>query len=477
MKFPLNGCLTAALLLTAWSHTLVAGAEPAAAAEPVDIGSRLEPFVDRTLIDTMRGASLKLHSPVPREVVWEPEVPWESTSAAYFTVLRDEDGFKMVYRASPRDEPDAVCLMTSEDGITWQRPELNLFEFRGSKQNNIIWRGGPWRTTTNFAPFRDTRPGVPPEEQYKALAGSPLHAFGSPDGIHWKLLVEKPVLTGHNFDSQNVAFWDPRRECYMAFVRHRVGGGIRWVASSTSTDFRTWSTPEPIRTAGVPPEHLYTNATAPYFRAPHIYFSFMKRFQPDRMKFNEGVSDAVFLTSRDGIHFDRTFREALIRPGRDRRNWSARSNMPAWGLVQTADDEMSLYVLEMYRTHGIRVRRATFRLDGVASIHAGRPAGEIVTRPLTFTGAELVLNTATSGAGSVRVELQDTDGKPLPGYTAADCDEFYGDEIAVAVTWKGKSDVAALSGQAVRLRFVLDDADVYSFRFRAAAKPDDDQAK
>lgn len=446
-------------------------AQPALPAElPIEIGSRLEPMVDKHLIDkTTGGTRLRLHPPLPREVVWKPDAAWESTSAAYFTVFRDGELFRMYYRGSPRDMPDVVCMMTSSDGVQWERPKLGLFDFRGSKENNIVWTGGPFRTSVNFAPFRDTRPGVPDNERYKALAGSPIHAFASADGIHWRLLVEKPVLTGTNFDSQNVAFWDERRNCYVAFMRHRLEGNVRFVSTSTSADFRKWTERVPIDTGDAPIEHLYTNGTAPYFRAPHIYFSFMKRFVPERNKYNEGVSDVVFLTSRDGRHFDRTFLEALIRPGLDPRSWAARSNMPAWGLVQTGEQEMSIYYLQNYRTHGIQVRRGTFRLDGVASAHGGVPGGELTTKALQFKGSRLVLNFSTSAAGSIQVEIQDPQGKPVPGFGLSDCHEMFGDEIERAVSWMGGPDVGQLAGKPVRLRFVLRDADLYSLRFR---KPD-----
>ena len=57
------------------------------------------------------------------------------------------------------------------------------------------------------------------------------------------------------------------------------------------------------------------------------------------------------------------------------------------------------------------------------------------------------------------------DGKPLPGFSLEDCLEHYGDSVEQIVSWKGGSDVSSLAGKPVRLRFVLADGDVYSFRF------------
>ena len=90
----------------------------------------------------------------------------------------------------------------------------------------------------------------------------------------------------------------------------------------------------------------------------------------------------------------------------------------------------------------------------------------MTTRPLRFAGSQLSLNFATSAAGSLRVEIQDTSGRPLPGFGLDDCPEIFGDTIDRTVQWHDGSDVSALAGQTVRLRFALKDADLYSFQFR-----------
>jgi hypothetical protein len=62
--------------------------------------------------------------------------------------------------------------------------------------------------------------------------------------------------------------------------------------------------------------------------------------------------------------------------------------------------------------------------------------------------------------------VQDAEGRPLPGYALADSGEIYGDEIEQAVTWKDGSDLSHVAGEAVRLRFVMRDADLYAIRFK-----------
>ena len=89
-----------------------------------------------------------------------------------------------------------------------------------------------------------------------------------------------------------------------------------------------------------------------------------------------------------------------------------------------------------------------------------------MTKPLTFGGRELMMNYSTSAAGRIRVEIQDADGKPIPGFTLADAEEMYGDTLQRTVPWKSGGNVSQLAGKPVRLRFVLKDADLYAIQFR-----------
>ena len=138
--------------------------------------------------------------------------------------------------------------------------------------------------------------------------------------------------------------------------------------------------------------------------------------------------------------------------------------MPAWGIVETGPNEFSMYVSEHYGWPDNRLRRITVRRHGFGSAHATFGGGEFTTRPLTFTGNKLVLNYATSAAGSIAVEIQDESGKPLPGYAIADMKPLFGDELDAAISWKTRPDVSDLAGKPVRLRFVMKDADLFSLR-------------
>jgi hypothetical protein len=431
----------------------------------LNVGSRLELFVDGYLIDTMTGLTRELHQPTLREAVISFDAPWEGPTTGFVTILRDEDRYRLYFPSDRGNEPSLTAYAESPDGIHWTKPNLGIVEFNGSKENNLIWAGPLMH---NFNPFRDRNPAAREDERYKALGGDPAYAFVSSDGLHWRKMQEEPVITQGAFDSQNLAFWDEGQEQYVAYLRH-FQDGVRTIRRATSPDFLHWTPTEPLDFGDAPLEHLYTNAITPYFRAPHLLIGLPMRFVPDRQRIAvhpyPGVSDGVFMTSRDGLHFQR-FLEAFIRPGLGDENWTERTNMPAWGIVPTGPEEISVYWVEHYRHPTIRLRRGTLRPDGFVSVHAPYAGGEFVTKPLVFAGKELVINYSTSAVGSVRVEIQEAAGPPLADYTLADCPEVYGDEIEQVVAWKGGSDVSALAGRPVRLRFVLKDADLYALRFR-----------
>ena len=455
------------------SPVMTAGTPPTA----IQIGSRWELLVDEYLIDNMTGqVALRLHSPIPREVVLVHDRPWEGNTCGYHTIFQDGDLYRMYYRGWHYDNqtqkqthPAVVCYAESHDGINWTRPDLGLVEFNGSKKNNIILDGVG---THNFVPFKDGNPNSAPEARYKAVARGEdqyhkaLLAFQSPDAIHWEPIRPEPIITDGAFDSQNLAFWDSHRAEYRCYFRD-FRQGVRDIKTCTSKDFVHWTRPQWLQYPDAPKEHLYTNQIQAYYRAPHLFVGFPTRYIPDRGSLTEGL----FMSSRDGRVFHR-WGQAIVRPGQNQDRWYNRSNYLWLGLVETtsnlpgAGKELSLYSNERYyKGPGGKTRRYTYRIDGFVSLSATLQGGEAITKPLVFEGKTLKMNIATSAAGSIRIELQDGDGTPIPGYTLADCPVVFGDQIDRTIAWKRGSDVSSLAGRPVRLRFVLHDADIYAFGF------------
>ena len=279
------------------------------------------------------------------------------------------------------------------------------------------------------------------------------------------------------------------------------GSGLRGsrygrdILTATSTDFVHWTDSVYVNYNEGRPSELYTNQVTPYYRAPHLFLGFPTRYvergwseelealpEMDHRRMRAAISerygtaltDGMFMSSRDGYSFN-LWQESFIRPGlRPRDNWTYGDNFQNWGVVVTpptiagAPEELSFYVREGYWRDGASVlRRYTMRVDGFASVQASLEGGELVTKPLIFAGRELVLNFSGSAAGSVRVELlRDQMNAPIEGFSLKECVELLGDDLERVVRWQDDRKLGGLAGTPVRLRFVLRDAELFSFRFR-----------
>jgi hypothetical protein len=482
---------------------------PATAADPIDVGSRRELFVDDYLIDSMTKVELKVHEPVRREISMTFDKPWEGCGGGYVTVFQDGDKYRMYYHAwqvpgngSPYPvHPLVIAYAESSDGIQWTRPNLGLFAFGGSKDNNIVLADIKGTECHDLSPFVDKNPKATPEGKYKAVGFAPyfkpsgLWAFQSPDGVHWTAMQDGPVYTQGAFDTQNIAYWSEREGRYVLYYRVFVDG-VRHIERAVSDDFLHWTREGLLDFGNGAPtigEQFYVNQIKPYYRAEHILIGFPARYvdrgltpstyelpEPEFRKqrfaasprYGTAVTDSVLITSRDGKTFRRSD-DVFLRPGlRTRYNWSYGDNYIAWHVVETAptdDDtprEMSLYATEAYFTQNFsRLRRYTLRIDGFVSAHAKHDQGELVTKPLVFQGKRLSVNFAASAAGFAKIELRDADGKPIPGFTEADADVLCGDSLDRTASWKGNRDVSSLAGKPIRMRLVLSEADVYSWKF------------
>jgi hypothetical protein len=434
---------------------------------PLEIGNRLSLFVDDYLVDSLQGdIRREIVLPEPKEVVFVADQPWEGNTSGYYTLFQDGDVYRMIYRGWQHDQdkkavhPEVTCYAESKDGITWVRPKLGLFDWNGSKENNIVWLGPG---SHNFTAFRDTNPECSPDAVFKAFGGSGgkgglsrgLLPFKSADCKEWKLLQDEPVITHGAFDSQNLAFWDPDREEYRAYWRY-FGNGVRAIRTATSKDFLHWENEADVTyPETTPAEHLYTNAIQKYFRAPHLFIGFPTRYEPKSQQV-----EPILMTSRDGVHFKRWSDPVVPRTAPKDRNHN-RSNYMAWGMLQLPDkpNEISVYATEnYYETTPGRLRRFVYRTDGFVAVRAGDEGGELTTRPLVYGGEPLVLNFKTSDGGSINVVAHDRSGQVI-GVS----EPLRGDSINAPVRWIQQIDSQT---PVVRLKFQMTNAELFSIRLK-----------
>ncbi|MBT4693383.1 MAG: hypothetical protein HOB73_08575 [Planctomycetaceae bacterium] len=503
----LNPIFIAISTLLSVSLAPIVGAEelPASA---TNITSRRELFVDDALVEKISGqARFQLHSPTRREIAIQYKEPWEGNASGYSTIIQDSDVYHMFYRGHKyivddkqlrQAQSEVTCYAHSSDGIHWIKPKLGLFDWRGSKENNIVFLGSP--ETHNFAPFIDANPNCPDDERFKAIGGTVtskgLWTFKSADGIHWSRKSDKAVVTKGAFDSHNACFWDTKSNRYVMYVRYFSEGafkGLRSIGVAFSTDFETWTDPVGITYPNSPPQQMYTNQVLPYYRASHILVGFPTRYVARKLNDHgktleplalrdkltiayercaTDLTDGIFMASRNGQSF-RRWDEAFLRPGPEAAgHWIYGDNYQAYGLWETksniegAPNDISMHFSEHAWLNDLhRQRRYTIRLDGFVSLYAPLDGGELITKPIVFTGQQLHVNYSTSAAGSLYVELQDLDGQPLSGFTQQDSLEHYGDSTEQVIRWKSGPNVSTLTGKPIRIRFILKDGDLYSYQF------------
>ncbi|MFB3825238.1 MAG: hypothetical protein ACE15B_00670 [Bryobacteraceae bacterium] len=493
----------------------------AAGAQRHDVGGRRQLFIDQRFVEGAKGIAFRVHPPVKTgEVNIDSPANWGL--GGYHSVLEAGGVYYMWYTAGA-----AVCYARSRDGIHWTKPPLELTTDETPKPNNVVigrGAGGVKGGTHGLMVFLD--PKAPEEERFRLVANPPefdrmVQVFSSPDGIHWKVTHRDAITfdknAPHHLDTQNVIFWDARLGRYVAYVRKNLreaGSQGRTVARAESDGlsfgdaakmpvvFRAGRRHpghfDPLRKTKVAVLDVYTSSVIAYpwadgayfmFPTPYYHYGAWQREFREAAPVNAGAIDVRFAASRDGIAWETYDWKPFVALGME-GEFDSRRNYMVYGIVPALNGrDMYMYYMGTNETHGWgrddrnnklleaanlaprpvarAISRVVLRRDGFVSVRAGEAGGEFTTPAMKFKGNQLVLNVDTSAAGEVQVEVQDESGKPIEGFTLADCDIIHtANEIDRPVKWNGAGTLEKLEGRAVRLRFVLRDADLYAFQFR-----------
>jgi len=452
----------------------------------LDIGLAKQVFVDGSLISSSSGVTLRMNPPRKTgERCIVADKPWESHRVcAYNTVMEDEGIYKMWYDAIADDGSRWLCYATSEDGVHWDKPALDIVPFQGRTDTNIVFPPEK-RSHEPSCVFVDTSPKCPADERYKMVcsydgpAGKGTYVFASEDGLHWRALSDRRSF--RSSDTGNVAFFDERIGRYVAYVR--VWSPMRKIGRCEFDDVREWGKETLVfgYDEQDPPDlDLYTNAAVKYPFAANVYFMFPSAYfhypDPPKGKYrNDGPLDVRLVVSRDGIDWSYVDRSPFVPLGvagefDDSAIYMTtgmiRKGAELWMYYGGYDFTHGAYDVAKDKYTGV-ISRVVLRLDGFVSADAAYSGGELVTVPVEFRGKRLELNVETSVAGSVQVEVLDATGKPIRGHTLASADAIKGNFIAKTVSWQGNSDLSDLAGRPIRLRFVMRDAKLYAFQFVA----------
>lgn len=461
----------------------------AAAAQLGDLTGRWQLFVDDHLIAektnvTRTYHAFDKHADNPLMVA---DKPWEGKTAyVYGTVLPDEDGtgYRTWYHSW--DGEYRMLYATSEDGLRWEKPELGLTEYDGSKANNILFR----ITHENHNPQVIHTPWDPDlQRQYKMMyfeygrtppdcTVTGYRGAWSPDGVHWTECPGNPVLVDDPGDVGNFV-WDPLGKRYLGYPKKFTevrGDRRRCVGYSETTIFESWPETEMVL---VPDEYddrwvaetgVEGARTDFYglcgFAYESMYIGFLWIFRITDGG-NDGPIFVELVSSQDGVHWTR--QEAPRTP------ILALGPEGAWddGMLFTTNhplaegDTIKLYYGGFDVTHGSEggnagIGLATLRKDGFASLDAGDDVGIVTTKPLDNARGPLRVNYSAREGGWVKVEVLSGDGTVVPGYSREYCIPFTEDATDVRVCW-GLVDQLPADGSPKQIRFFLKNASLYSF--------------
>ncbi len=451
-------------------------------------------FVDPDLVETAHGFQRTMNPATRKGQAIRPEHPWEHRGVwAWVSVAEYEGAYHMWYDGVGENGRWHLCYARSKDGLHWEKPELGLIEYNGSKANNIVYIARPGGVYHGGTVFVD--PHGDPAQRFKFVhGGGPriteaghmgVDAAVSPDGIHFSPGPVCPITPWYT-DCGNVAFWDDQRQKYVLFVRYWTGNvgvkdgrmyyggdygsmGVRAVGRSESDDFFHFPKPEVVlQPDGEDPDDLqmYNSAAHKYPWARDAYLIFFSAFyiRPDTV-------DVQIATSTDSVAWRRDIREPFLRVG-PRDAFDSMETYMGHGML-LRNNEILMYYGGFNVPHGGTnagpgmggIGCCAIRKDGFFSMDAPYGGGEFVTRPIVIDGERLTVNCDASAGGSLRVELQDETGNPLPGRTLSDCNPFQGNRIEHTFVWNEGMDISTLRGKKVKLRFNGRDCKLYAFGF------------
>ena len=464
--------------------------------EPVDI-SRGVPqfFIDDWLVDNRYAIRYKhnavVHSVHPPKK--HAANPVYRGDCGYVNVARHPETGKFqlwtqvhywAEKPSGRSSRYAIAYAESNDGLKWDAPNLGLFEWNGSKQNNIVIRG-PKNARASGPQILLTLP----EEQKRGFtyvmtyrtggAGKEhdgIRLIGSHDGIHWDTDSDVRLKHVHS-DTLNSIVFDADRKRYLMTCRAKDRyrrfqglmidtGASRRISFLTNDELWTeWQgspqallTPDEIDSQG----HYNFFYGMPVHHYAGIYWGFLWVF-----RMNDPIHTEL-VTSRDGVHWRRSPKRVPLIPLGEDEAWDDGMTFggPHWVEV---GDEWWFYYAGHDGGHDTAGRKAavglaTCKKERLIGLHGPQNGGGVVvTRLITWPGGDLFVNaTSTGDAPQLSVRVSDAIRDPFEGFDHADCVSFPGDAVRHKVTWKGNKSMTAFEGKVVRLEIYLQNADLFT---------------
>ena len=451
-------------------------------------------FLDAAVVEQQQGLTRVFHAAEkhPGNPVIQADKPWEGVSAitgpyVYGTVLPEGDKLRLWYQIL--NQGNHVGYAESRDGIHWEKPELGIIEYKGSKANNLCVSAFHPEVTGgechNPSVIRCPQ-AADPQKRYALYgfdgqAGHARVAF-SPDGLHWNYApdTDKQGL----FTSSDVVnfFYDPYQHRYTAtWKTHNRRGravGIAW-----STDGLSWTKPfdGPVFVADdLDPDatQIYGMPAFPYqglyVGLPWIYGArYFKSGEYSVKKLHEAQADSPrtmevqLAWSWDLINWTRPPERQQFIPRGAKGQWDGGMIVTARAPVPVGDKLHFYYGgcdgLHDDKRVNAAIGLATLRLDGFCSLRAGNTEGWLISRREPLRQPVVTINARTGTDGHVVAEILDRHNRVLRGFSKQDCATFHGDAVGHELRWQSGQFAARQPADDYKLRFWLKNAELFSY--------------
>ena len=461
------------------------------------LGREKHLLIDDWSITETRNVHRIFHRPVKHRnnPLIVADKPWEPLALFLAGgVERQTSGSYRMWYCSADPQPGNrknihTCLATSDDGIKWRKPALDLNQYKDAKRTNIVIKGAgiSWVFGNPDEPRRDFR--------YLAkIRHHGTQGWTSADGLHW---TNQGVIITQGADATTCQ-WDPVRRKYIASLKFGYKGR-RFRGYAESDDFLNWTDTylmADVDHLDIEGDHIYQ---MPMFRYESLYLGMCKIYHIG----TSDTCDIQLAVSHNCLHWERPYRaidvpkfvtratrgeEKIIEyiqyddphtqpfiPSGPLGSWDYGNNdCPATAPVRHGD-ELLFYYSGRYQSHSARspvkkdwkgaysnIGLATLRLDGFVSAQADAQGGYVLTKPLRLKGDNLFVNTNAAG-GKLRVEVLDQRAKPIKGFGLDQARTIRSDKVKAKCSWKNRNGIASLAGKIVRLKFHLTDAALYAF--------------
>lgn len=425
---------------------------------------RAFPFQNRVQTHLIPGTN-------PRVVLSHgPEGSHDEVLLYYGTVIRIDDTFHMWYNgnygATPRicvQKNCVLCYATSKDGVNWEKPELGLVEFNGSKKNNIVDLPAPdlWSTCAALYEPEDPDPNRRFKMAYETKGGGGECVAFSPDGLRWKPSEKNPVMPG--FEMTGIT-----KHRGMYYVNGQGGSHhqtwARRLVTLASADFEHWS---PCGALGLDRAPDVTGPStedhAHQYEEVHlgaglwnrgnviigIYGQWHGHFSGDRRRLTMDLGLAI---SHDAIHFHEPIPDFRFIPAREQPE-SPRDVGPTLIQGQGMENfgDKTLYWYSPWCVpEGSGIRLVTWSRDRLGMLNPFSPSNpRTISCPIQVQEGEAKVYVNASGLGKysqLRIGLMDEGFHPIPEYSGEDAPVVAEDGFRIPLQWKGSDSLSASLG-------------------------------